>query len=161
MKLNDLINKENITFALSIFGATGTILTWVISTIKHRKNIKLSVIDYNSWKNINQFFITIQNKSHSKISISSIQIVHNKQLICCELEPKIIKSRTNAPATYTPQFPLNINGMEGFSVYLEFINCQDMLLTHGKTVDFQVYTNRGQIKKSIILGDISHYLHSK
>ena len=44
-----------------------------------------------------------------------------------------------------------------FTCFLMFLNCQDIELIPGKTVDFEVYTNRKVLKKSLILSQPDHY----
>ena len=138
--------------------------TWIFTIIKNRKNLSIEIIDYLKYVKSAHFYVCIQNNSSSAISITSIKIPN---ISSCTLEPKIVKeftdtkTKTITDKIKTPAFPINLQGKEGLNCYLEFPNFQKTSLIQGKMIEFEIYTNRGLIKKSIILGSTERYLHSK
>lgn len=149
------LTKENITFAMALVGFIGTVFTWFLN----RRNIQITIFDHITCiGTVAQFFMHIQNQSFSPICISSMSLIHNGNKIECELLPKKIRSSGSDLIT-TPMFPINLSPRQGCLNFYEFINCQDISLVPGKKVDFVIYTNRGPIKKTVTLGEISHYLH--
>lgn len=157
--MNFLLTKENITFLFSVIGFFGTATGWIYYWITTRKKIDITIFDYSSpFGSIAQFFVHFQNQSHSPICIVSIDLVHSSKKICCELIPKKIRG-TERDMLKTPMFPINLYGKQGYLCFLEFVNCEHIQLAPGNTVVFLINTNRGQVRKSVILSKTSRYLH--
>ena len=149
-------NLYNIVACLSFLG-TGYL--FICRWLSSRKNIKISIIDHSKvFGRIVQFFILFQNQSTAPLTIHSVTIIYDAKEYPCELPPKKIRGK-NESAVNTPMFPLNLAPRQGYLCYLEFLNCEDILIAEGKTVVLKIHTNRGPIKKSIILQNKSHYLH--
>lgn len=138
--------------------------TWIFTIIKNRKNLSMEIIDYRKYTKSAHFYVCVTNKSQSPISITSIKIPN---ISSCVLEPRVVrefidsKTKTITDKIKTPAFPINLQGKEGLNCYLEFLAFQETSLFQGKIIDFEIYTNRGLIKKSIVLGSTERYLHSK
>ena len=152
------LTKENITFLLALLGSIGTVIQAFLHSLSTRNKINFKIDDYRSVQKVFQFFIHVQNQSRSPICISSISICYDKNEIYCELIPKKIRGKDES-LMCTPMFPLNLAPLQGGLYFFEFINCPKTSLVSGKTFDFVIYTNRGPIKKSVTLGEQSHYLH--
>ena len=152
------LTKENITFLLALLGSIGAVIQAFLHFLSTRKKIEIQIVDYRAVQKVIQFFIHVQNQSRSPICISSISICYDKNEIYCELIPKKIRGKEET-LICTPMFPLNHAPLQGGLYFFEFINCPETSLISGKTFDFVIYTNRGPIKKSVILGEQSHYLH--
>lgn len=150
--------KENITFVLAVIGSIGTILNFIYTYLSSRKRIDIQVLDYTSIFNVVQLFMYIQNQSRSPICISCISLIIDDKEIPCELIPKKIRG-DGSNLICTPFFPINFSPLMGVQHFFEFVNCPNISLASGKTVSFAIYTNRGVIKKSVILGDTTRYLH--
>mgnify|MGYP001169922954 FL=1 len=149
-------NLYNIVACLSFLG-TGYL--FICRWLSSRKNIKTSIIDHAKvFGRIVQFFVSFQNQSTAPLTVHSVAIVYAAKEYPCELIPKKIRGK-NECAINTPMFPLNLAPQHGYLCYLEFLNCEDILIAEGKTVVLKIHTNRGPIKKSIILQSKSHYLH--
>ena len=117
--------------------------------------------DYRKYEyeGIVQLFILFQNNSSKPLSISSVAIRRPSEIQTCELVPKPIRGKE--PNTLkTPWFPLNLSPHEGVLHCLEFLFCKDIELGLGKTVVFQIHTNRGVVEKAVALDKISYYLHT-
>ena len=153
-----LLTKDNITFVLSVIGSLLGVINFVYTIFSNRKHIDLDVLDHTQINNVVQFFLYIQNQSASQICISSISINHDEKSYICELIPKKIRG-TKENLMCTPMFPLNLAPQCGYQYFFEFLNCPNNLVVPGNTVEFVIHTNRGPIKKSVTLGDKSHYLH--
>ena len=154
----NFLTKENITFILSVAGSLLGVINFIHTFISNRKNIDIKILDYTQINHVVQFFLYIQNQSASQICISSISIHHEGKHIFCELIPKKIR-KTNDTLICTPMFPLNLAPLCGYQYFFEFLDCPNNLVAPEKTVEVVIHTNRGPIKKSVNLGDKSHYLH--
>ncbi len=147
---------------ISVLAFVMSAATWIFTIIKNRKNLSIEIIDYRNYAKSAHFYICVTNNSQTPISITSINIPN---ISSCILEPKIVKEFTDTTAKTTtdkiktPAFPINLQGKEGLNCYLQFPDFQKTSLFQGKKVDFEIYTNRGLINKSIILGCTGRYLH--
>lgn len=152
-------NRDDITFYLALISSVLSIFSTLHILISSRKNISIEIFDYTKVYKTVQFFMYVQNKSHLPICISCISIIYDDKKYPCELIPKKIRG-TGEDLIRTPQFPLNLTPQYGIHSFFEFVNSPDIELTLGKNVDFLIYTNRGVLKKSVVLPEKSHYLHN-
>ena len=152
------ITRDDITFLLALFGSIGTASSWIYTFLRSRKRVSLKINDYTSHGHVIQFFINIQNNSSTPLYINSIILVHGNTRICCELIPKKIRKKGD-DLLKTPMFPLAFSANESCYYFLEFVNCPDIPLSSGKSLDFVIESNRGTIKKSVTLENTSRYLH--
>lgn len=157
--LKNEIFTQNICNILGCISFFGTAYLYFRRWISGRKNLEVSIIDYSKpFGRIAQFFISFQNHSSSPITIQTVSIFHNGNEYPCELIPKKIKGKNESLIT-TPMFPINLAPAQGYLCYLEFLNCEDIPTSDGKTISLKIHTNRGLIEKSIVLGSTAHYLH--
>lgn len=152
-------NRDDITFYLALIGSVYSIISTLYILITSRKNISIQIFDYTKVYQTVQFFMCIRNNSRLPISISCISIIYGDKEYPCELIQKKIRG-TGEDLIRTPQFPLNLTSQLGIHSFFEFVNSPDIELTLGKNVDFLIYTNRGVLKKSVVLPEKSHYLHN-
>lgn len=147
---------------LTILAFGMSLATWITEAIRRKRNISLTIFDYRYWSahNVVQFFMTIQNHSSLPICITAISLISGDELFICELEPMQIKSLGENPIK-TPAFPINVSPRQGIGCYFEFSHAPNISLEAGKTVEFLIDSNRGQITKSVALGLEGHYLHIK
>lgn len=151
-----------ISLVLSLLSIIGLISSWVYFWITTRRNVTVMILDYvyYSANDVAQLVVELQNLSRAPISISAVSWEYQNTHHSCELFPKIIQNL--APVErLTPQFPLNLSPCQGILCYLEFLDFPDIQLTPGKTVDLEVYSNRGPIRKSIPLPQPAYYLHKR
>ncbi len=69
--------RENITLAIAILGAVGTIGTWIFAFVHSRRNISFSIEKICTLDRSVAICITILNKSRLPICISNISLVHD------------------------------------------------------------------------------------
>lgn len=153
------LTKDNLTFFMSVIGFIGTIYGSIRVFYIGRKRIDCEIIDHVKLQsNIVQFFIYVNNSSSNPLCISYISLVYDDVSVRCELLQK--KTRLLGGILYrTPLFPLNLAPHVGTICFLEFLKCPDIELAPDKTVVLEFHTNRGMIKKSLILPQPAHYLH--
>ena len=74
-KLLNLLTRENITLALSIFGAAGTLFTFITSYMSKRKNLKVQITksSYRTDAHMLLITLTFENRSMLPIAITSIK----------------------------------------------------------------------------------------
>ncbi len=141
------------TLVIAIFGALGTLSTWVYRFVVTKKKIGFEIVGSVYSDKLVYMFYILNNKSRLPISINSISICDNKNEIYCEKIPKrllrkeeksgsIVKSTTD---TFSENFPIAINGLLGHSGYLLFVTEKyDFDKTENTSIN--IYTNRGKIK---------------
>lgn len=80
-KLLNLLTRENITLALSIFGAAGTLFTFITSYVSKRKNLNIQITksSYRTDTHMLLITLTFENRSVLPIAITSIKCFTDKQ----------------------------------------------------------------------------------
>ncbi len=145
------LTRENITLAIAIFGALGTILTWIHSIIANRKNITFSIISAYHKNNIMAAYIMIENKSRLPICINGFSLVEGeKKVMCKQIPTKIIEITDRSGSEITDnrkiiscQFPISLGALSGDSVYLLF-ELKDININISEELNFLISTNRGK-----------------
>lgn len=150
-KLISYFTRENITLAIAIFGALGTIFTWISSFLRNRKRLNFKIHKLYIAGNILSCFISFENKSHLPISINGISVVFDKQYYPCNNTSQLLFKSTNKSngkitaekSVYTTQLPVNLSALSGSSGYFSFAVSQDVLENLSTLLTVQVSTNRG------------------
>lgn len=143
---------------LTILAFIMSAITWIVTALRHSIFLTVELKDYAKWfNNVVQLFLYIQNNSASPITVSGISILYDGKKFPCELVPKKLRTEDGIVTRSTPMFPLNFAGLQGTMYFFEFVNCPDIELAQGKTIDFEIYTNRGRLKKSVTLGPQDRY----
>ena len=132
-----LDNTQLLINVLSIMAFVMSAVLSVSKFLSERKNINVIIHDYSQPLGTVQFFIHFQNMASSNISIHSVSIIENSHEYPCELIPKKIR-----------EFDSEMLKSTEFPIFL----CPDQVV-------LRIYSNRGQINRSVILGNTSHYLH--
>lgn len=150
------LNWELIIAIISLIVSCSVLIS---NKIKSREKYSISVIDYAlRHPDILQLLVVITNCSDSPLTIKSI-FCHES---ICELEPKMIRG---LPGKFgfvsTPQFPLCIPSHGCQYAYLEFLNYQHTPPTAGASLTLEIHSTLKPERKTVLLGDISHYLHTK
>lgn len=132
----------------------------LISThLKSCEKYEISIVDYSfRFGYVLQLLVVFTNHSDSPLTIKSV--------FCdgtiCELEPKKIRGN---PGSFgfvsTPQFPLCIPAHGCQYAYLEFLSHQYTAPVPGTTLNLEICSTRKSVQKTVLLGGISHYLHTK
>lgn len=145
--------KENITFALSIFGSLNVILIWFHTASVNRTKINCKLSRYDWINNLLVVYLVISNESRLPISINNIDLIQeNDQKIRCECYPQIIVSRTNETNgllknkvdTYSVSMPINIGAMSSYGGFFVFASSQAEHLQISNELTFSISTNRGK-----------------
>lgn len=137
--------------------------SWIHSVISRRIRLDFDVIDYRTYRHSCKIYCCLTNSSSLPIVINSVAILINGVPFDCFLQP-LVARRLQGVCHYTASFPLNINAGEGLQKYIEYRYFPDdkpIQLTQGKTVAFQIRTNRGLLNKSVVLGPPAHYLRTQ
>lgn len=159
MKLIYVLLNLNWELIIAFVSLGISCFTWISSNINSREKYDISVIDYAKRpNNIFQILIVITNCSDNPLTIKSIYC----EKTICELEPKMIRGY---PGKFgfvsTPQFPLCIPAHGCQYAYLEFLNFQHTSPVPGTTLNLEIHSTLKLVSKTVLLGDISHYLHTK
>lgn len=153
--LTTLITKENITLALSILGSAGTILGTVLSVFKNRKNLKLKLpyFGHDKERKLSLAYVQFENKSHSSILITDINLVLNGKFYPCVKLPSVSQSTVRKIGgelfvhdIYNLSFPIFLAGVGGTSGYLLFDIPQYREEDFQYPIHLQVSTNRGHAR---------------
>ncbi|MDE7046804.1 MAG: hypothetical protein K2P25_02280 [Lachnospiraceae bacterium] len=149
------ITRENITLAIAVFGALGTIASWISNFYHTRKNIGIQIIKISRIKNSLIAYVSFQNKSQLPISINSISIqVDGKSYSGCAIPPHTIKitKQTGNAITGTREyqsipFPVNLGSLSGASGYIFFDTSKSVVEALSSPLTVLVSTNRGKSMK--------------
>lgn len=143
----------DISIILSVLAFIMSFVTWVVHAFQHSTRLSIKNIDYRVWPgDIVQLFVYIQNNSVAPITISGLSILESGRKFPCELVSKKIRSENGIVTRSTPNFPLNFSSSQGSMYFLEFVHCPGIALAPNKTVAFEIYTNRGCLKKFSVPG---------
>ena len=153
--------QDNITFLIAVASFLITTVHVLASLIKSLESYSVDVIDYvKRTGRVVQFLVCVSNLSDMPLTVISIDF----SVATCELHPKAIRNNPGAwNFQKTAEFPLCISPHSCQYAYLEFLDgdFQHMQLCRGTAVTFRIRSTRHLGQKSIILGDTSHYLHTK
>ena len=150
---------QTISLVLGIIGSLGTFIGALRLFFSSRIHLEVRIEDATKIRNIVQLFVEFENKSSSPITISRICIKHGSSEHSCELLEKRIRHMPGGITYKTPLFPLNLFARTGYLYFLEFVDAQDISIAPGNKVDVVMYTNRGKIKKNLLLPAPGRYLH--
>lgn len=140
---------------IALLLSVGTI---VCHALRGRAAFDVDVIDYADFGASTRFLLAIRNRSYQPLVITSM--VYNATL--CELEPKMIRGcpdQWNFRAT--SRFPLCIPPRSASADYIEFLTHSHIPLAPGTTLTLEIHTISGRVRKTLSLGNKSHYLHTR
>lgn len=153
----ELLTRENITLALSIFGSIGTLVTFISSYLSKRKNLRINITSstYNESLNYLVLIITFENRSCLPISVTSISaILHGKELepLC---HPHCVGEYTQRNGnevidrkfTYNLQIPTAIQQFGATSGHILFDIPPEELRNQSTPLILAVYSTRGRVQK--------------
>ena len=152
---------EKTTFVIAVLGFLFSCVHGLTAICKNLEKYKISVIDYRKFtpKTVT-FFLCVTNRSSSTLTLTAVKFCG----VECELEPKKIKNHPSPEAFYwSAQFPVQIPPRQAQIFYIEFVDehLRNIELNPGTAVNFQIRSTRRQARKSLLLGQPSHYLHSR
>lgn len=149
-KLHEFFTRENITLAIAIFGAIGTLFNWLLNFFHNRRNLKIKIVSIRKHKSDFLMYVLIENRSRLPISISSFSVKIGGAFYPCRLIPKKVRTdvssgkgiSTRTPF-YTMQFPVNIGSLGAASGYVFFDSYPQSVQPISIPLIFRVATNRG------------------
>lgn len=162
--IHSLLTRNNITLALSIFGAVGTLLSWIFSAVQNRQNIKIEIVGHRISRKNNFLlvYMLFENKSHLPILITNISVKLGSTWYPCRKFPSIVffeslKQKdeiTFHNEHYSLSFPIYIISLGGSSGYIYFDFPESSLPPDATYLTFQFSANRGKaIEMKLSLGD--------
>ena len=153
--MQELFTRENVTFAIAVFGAVGT----ARSIFQSRKKVEFIPLGYtlNEDHDLIVHFEII-NHSTTAISIVNISYIYDGEHYSCSKERAIAESiyheRRHVPALkdfYTQPFPLQLVGLGGRWVYIQIELPPKIHPDFSKPQSFQVSANRGKATEMKLL----------
>lgn len=145
-----IFNRDNITLAIALFGALGTVISGILNFIHSRKRFSLQIVKICYLKEYIVVYIAIQNKSRLPISINDISLIIGKEKYTGNSIPphslRYIDPTTDIPTDrehFTIQFPLNLGALAGASGYMRLDVPEEVSQKLPTHLIFQVATNRG------------------
>lgn len=156
-------DRDNITFLIAVISFLLTTYQLVRNAVLSKENYKVSAIDYAKRRNdCVQFLLCVENLSKSPLCISEITFYGTT----CELTKKAIHGNPHDwNFQSTGDFPLCIQPHSSQYVYVEFLDIAlgtfpHIELCRGTAVTFEIRSTHRLARKKLMLGDISHYLHT-
>lgn len=146
-----LFTKDNITFALSLFGAAGTTYT----LFSKRRKFSVSIHYYNYANRSLIMYASFTNHSHAPVSISNVSVVVDDVCYPCVYVPteilqytrKIGKEIVSQKEIMSIHLPISLLSLAGSSGYLYFDTLPDTYPDTATEVILEVSTSRGKAKR--------------
>lgn len=155
--MTDLLTKENITFALSVFGSAGALFTFINSCLIKRKQLKITVADAVYNRNLNNLIIStaFENKSQLPIAVTAIKIENNKTTIDSVKYPAFVGEYTHTHGTevvdrkfeYNLNLPLDIDQLSAKAGCVLFDIPQEGIENLSTPLTLLIYSTRGRVQK--------------
>lgn len=161
--IKEMLSRDNLTLALSIFGSVGTLASFLFSVLKNRKNINVEIVGRRFSDNPSFLLVytLFENNSRLPISITGISVKLDSIWYPCEKIPIVTLTETtrqNGEITSHHEhrslsFPIFITGLGGTSGYVYFEFPESSLSPNTTHLNFLISTNRGKaIEKKLSLG---------
>lgn len=153
--MKEILTKDNITFALAVFGSLGTILSWIYASISNRKNIYVRISRAYLHDNSVLLHILMDNKSRLPISINRVSLIINETTYhAFDIKTQIFrgdyKSNNEIIKTdiiYSAEFPIELASLGGTNFYLFFELPPNAFQSLSTQLTLQFHTNRGMVRK--------------
>lgn len=168
--LKEILTRENITLALSIFGSLGTFITLFFSFFTTRKNLKISITSatYKPDDECLALIFCFENRSRLPICVTSISAKPNPYEIKLKPHPNYvgnIKYKENGEIVHRHfefdlNFPIDIAQLSARSGFVLFDIPQDVLQNFSTPLSFQVRSTRGRAQKIELKPDQIEWLQN-
>lgn len=164
--ITHFLTKENITFALSIFGSFGTLFTLLHTFLINRKQLRMKISGhiFGDTKML-VIYASFENMSRLPISITDICIRINDILYPCVQPPIVAYEETkrvkgnivsHRECTSLP-LPINLSSLGGSSGYVCFEFPPNAFQPEATELTFLISSNRGKVfEKRLPLGNPFH-----
>ena len=152
--LKSVFTQENITFALSVFGSVGTV--WAIVQSRRKMDLIANGVTISGTR------VTIDaqvvNRSRLSVCVTDVVWTLEKKPIYCnkgryisfQESVRMKNADMHHYVEYSQPFPLQISGLGGVSASLRFEMPEGSSADFAKPQSFQIQTNRGVIKVSLL-----------
>ncbi len=155
-ELKEILTRENITLALSIFGTLGSLFTLISAFLTKRKNLKISIKSATYKPKLNSLAIIFcfENRSRLPITITSVSTESNVN-IKLNPHPNYVGNcsyKENGEIVHRHfefdlKFPVDIAQLSACSGFVLFDIPQDVLQNLSTPLSFQVHSTRGRAQK--------------
>ena len=150
---NSLLTQDNITFAIALFGALGTLFTWLVNCLHSRVKLDIHIVKLYCCDSKLVAYISIQNQSKLPVSIENISFSVDGITYGNYPVPKkifTITSRSGKEITgrefiYSMPFPINLASLAGTSGYVYFEFPKGSLKNLATPLTVRVSTNRNKV----------------
>lgn len=166
--LSVVFTRANITLSLSIFGAVGTLVTFISSCLTKRKNLKISATSVTYRKDLRWLLcdITFENRSRLPIAITSIFLTINNKTIEPKLYPCCVNSYTHRIGNevidrkfeYNLKLPADIQQLSALSGHVLFDVAPTELENLATPVTLLIHSTRGRVQKIELSPDLIKWI---
>lgn len=155
--LSVVFTRANITLALSIFGAVGTLVTFISSYLTKRRNLKISISSAMYRKDLRWLLcaISFENRSRLPIAITSISATANNRTIqpnpypCCvnNYAHRIGNDVIDRKFEYNLKLPADIQQLSALSGYVLFELSPEEIEKLSTPLTLAIHSTRGRVQK--------------
>ncbi len=146
-----IFTKDNITFALAVFGSLGTAYT----LFAQKRKFSASIHYYNYQNRALVIYVSFTNNSHLPISISNVSLVIDNICYPCVYVPTKVLDYTRRigkevicrKEIMSIQFPISLLALAGSSGYVYFDTLPDNYPDDATELILEVSTSRGKAKR--------------
>ena len=156
------LSRENITLSIALFGAIGTLATWIYAAFTKRRRIDVTLIHIFEPDSNLVVFASFTNRSHLPISITAISLVLGDVSFPCPTDPHLVFRYESSlhphenSCSYTLNLPLNLGSLSGVSGFLSFDIPPEFLKRISSPLILKVSTSRGSLpQKRLFFEDYS------
>lgn len=153
----ELVTKENITLALSIFGAVGTLITFVSGYIQNWKNLRIIISNATYNQNLYMLLlsVTFENRSRLPIAVTTLSLFSKQNEILPFKYPKCVEQYAHRQGSevvdrkflYNLNFPVDIQQLSAASGYVLFEISPEDFERFSTHLTLQVRSTRGSAQK--------------
>lgn len=152
------LNKDNLTFLMSLIGFLGTISGWAYFWVTTRKNLSMRISGYNWNRKGLLVYFQITNNSRTSIAINDISIIlFGNEYQCPPIPTKVMDTTrrignevVSRKEFFSATFPINLAPLCGNSGYLYFPFEPEIQQPVPNKACFVVRTNRGKEWKTLL-----------
>lgn len=164
--IRELLTRDNITLALSIFGALGTIFTIISTFILNRKNLSINIASCTNRYGKLYINMTFINKSRQPISVFSIKLKASEKIYSSLPYPENVGKYTlrdgneiiDRVFTYTLPLPIDLQALGAASGYISFDVPKEVLKNSSIPLTLLVQSTRGTVQKIELNHTLIEYL---
>lgn len=153
----ELLTRDNVTLALSIFGSLGTLITLITNFLVYRKNLKIHISDafYLSDRKLLYIKVLFENRSRLPISITKISLSINKEIFTPTKLTHCVHDYKNKDGeeivdrifTYNSQLPKMISALGAECGYIIFDIPEEVMQNLSTPLSYSIYSTRPGVQR--------------